>query len=97
MGWWGNISKAERENARNYMCDHYTPDDEMYMSLVSLVMRSRSNLCVIPLQDYIGLDNTARMNQPSTVGINWKWRLKRGQLTKKLQKRVYEITKRYDR
>ena len=97
VGWWGNISKAERENARNYMCDHYTPDNEMYMSLISLVMRSRSNLCVIPLQDYLGLDNNARMNQPSTVGINWKWRLKRGQLTKKLQKRIYETTKRYGR
>lgn len=96
-GWWNTISKAERQNARNYMCDHYTPDDEIYMSLVSLVMRSRSNLCVIPLQDYLGLDNKARMNQPSTVGTNWKWRLKKTQLTKKLQKKIYEITKRYDR
>ena len=96
-GWWKSISKAERENARNYMCDHYTPDDEMYKPLISLAMRSCSDLCVIPMQDYLGLDNTARMNQPSTVGINWRWRLKKRQLTKKLQKEIYSITKRYDR
>ncbi|MDD6070011.1 MAG: 4-alpha-glucanotransferase, partial [Clostridiales bacterium] len=96
-GWWKSISKAEREAARNYMCDHYTPDEEIYKPLISLAMRSASNLCIIPMQDYLGLDNTARMNQPSTVGKNWKWRLKKRQLTKKLQKEIYGITKRYER
>ena len=66
-------------------------------TLISLAMRSASNLCIIPMQDYLGLDNTARMNQPSTVGKNWKWRLKKRQLTKKLQKEIYGITKRYER
>lgn len=96
-GWWKSITKVEREDARNYMCDHYTPDEEIYKPLISLAMRSASNLCIIPMQDYLGLDNTARMNQPSTVGKNWKWRLKKRQLTKKLQKEIYGITKRYER
>ena len=26
------------------------------------------------MQDYLGLDNKARMNKPSTVGDNWRWR-----------------------
>lgn len=96
-GWWKSITKVEREDARNYMCDYYTPDEEIYKPLISLAMRSASNLCIIPMQDYLGLDNTARMNQPSTVGKNWKWRLKKRQLTKKLQKEIYGITKRYER
>ena len=96
-GWWKSITKAEREAARNYMCDHYTPDEEIYKPLISLAMRSASNLCIIPMQDYLGLDNTARMNQPSTVGKNWKWRLKKRQMTKKLQKEILGIAKRYER
>jgi 4-alpha-glucanotransferase len=26
------------------------------------------------MQDLLGLDGSARMNQPSTLGKNWKWR-----------------------
>ena len=45
----------------------------------------------------MGLDNRCRMNQPSTVGINWKWRLKEEDLTEELQKDIYDITLRYGR
>ena len=60
-------------------------------------MRSVADLCIIPMQDYLGLDNSARMNQPSTLGKNWKWRLKRGQFSKKLQKEMRELAARYGR
>ena len=45
----------------------------------------------------LGLDNSARSNQPSTVGQNWRWRLKKTQLTKKLQKEIGQMTTRYGR
>ena len=50
-----------------------------------------------PMQDWLGLDNSARINQPSTVGQNWRWRLKKTQLTKKLQKEICLLTTRYGR
>ena len=28
-----------------------------------------------PLQDHLGLDNRARINRPSTLGCNWRWRV----------------------
>jgi 4-alpha-glucanotransferase len=31
------------------------------------------------MQDLLKLDNTARMNLPSTVGNNWKWRITKSQ------------------
>ena len=45
----------------------------------------------------LGLDNAARINKPSTVGQNWRWRLKKTQLTKKLQKEICQMTTRYGR
>ena len=45
----------------------------------------------------LGLDNAARINKPSTVGQNWRWRLKKTQLTKKLQKEICQLTTRYGR
>ena len=55
-------------------------------------MMSSANLCVIPLQDYLGLGNEARINKPSTLGCNWKWRLKEGQVTDELLKEIKKLT-----
>lgn len=49
------------------------------------------------MQDWLGLDNSARINKPSTVGQNWRWRLKKTQLTKKLQKEICQLTTHYGR
>ena len=97
VGWWKSITAAERKLARDYLCDHATPEEELYKCFISLIMRSAARVCVIPMQDYMGLDNRFRMNKPSTVGMNWKWRIKKRDLTKKLQKEIYDVTLRYGR
>ena len=83
--------------ARDYLCDHYTPDSELYRSFVSLAMISKAKVCIIPIQDYMGLDNSCRMNQPSTVGKNWRWRLTPGQVTDELAQELCTLAKRYGR
>ena len=97
VGWWSSITKEEQKLARDYMCDQYTPESELYKSLISLIMRSSAKLCVIPMQDYLGLGNNCRINTPSTVGKNWKWRVNTRQLSLKLQKEIQEMTLRYGR
>ena len=96
-GWWGSISKDEQKLTREYLCDTYTPEAELNKPLISLIMRSAAKWCVIPMQDYLGLDNKCRMNTPSTVGTNWKWRIRKNQLSVKLQKEIYTVTLRYGR
>lgn len=96
-GWFTSITKEERKLARDYLCDHYTPSHRLYKSFISLIMASRASLCIIPMQDYLGYDNSCRMNQPSTVGKNWKWRLQKEELSVELQKEIYEMTRRYGR
>ncbi len=96
-GWFGSITQEERQMARDYLCDHFTPEKLLYKSFVALAMRSSAKTCIIPLQDYLGYDNTCRINKPSTVGINWRWRLTERELTKELQKEILAVTKRYGR
>ena len=60
-------------------------------------MSSVANYCIIPIQDYLGYGNAARMNMPSTLGTNWKWRLKEGEIKKGLLKEIYRITQLYGR
>ena len=97
VGWWSSITKDEQKLAREYLCDQATPDKELYKSFISLIMRSSAKLCVIPMQDYLGLDNKSRINTPSTVGKNWKWRINTRQLSVKLQKEIYGMALRYGR
>ena len=41
---------------------------------------SVANLVIFAVQDILKLGNWARMNTPSTLGTNWKWRMKKGEL-----------------
>lgn len=76
-GWFTEgIREEERQMVRRYFHDEHTADEKMYKTMICGAMRSVADLCIIPMQDILGLDNRARMNRPSTTGINWKWRLK---------------------
>ena len=96
-GWFKSITKEERELARDYLCDQHTPIKLLHKSFIALAMRSASRMCIIPMQDYLGLDNSCRINTPSTIGINWRWRLTEAQLTAELQQDILKQTKRYGR
>ena len=60
--------------------------------LIDIAHRSRAGLAVIPAQDVLDLDDRARMNSPGTKHGNWRWRLRRGQLTDDLAARLREST-----
>lgn len=96
-GWFASITEKERQIARNYLCDHYTPDALLYQSFIGLIMRSSAKICIIPMQDYMGLDNSCRMNKPSTVGTNWRWRIKESELSDELLENIRSMAYRYGR
>lgn len=45
-------------------------------ALLHMALECDSCLSVVPVQDLLLLDNSSRMNQPATSGINWKFRLR---------------------
>lgn len=56
--------------------DKKISNKELTKKLIGVALRSVSRICIIPIQDYMGLDDSARINTPSTVGgQNWKWRM----------------------
>ncbi len=97
VGWFGSISKEEMQMARDYLCDQHTPKKWLYKSCIAMAMRSVSKYCIIPMQDWLGLDNTCRMNFPSTIGTNWRWRLTEDQLSDQLKEEILTVTRRYNR
>ena len=51
--------------------------EEISEALCKLVLSTKASLAVLPVQDILGLDNSARMNRPSTEHGNWCFRLER--------------------
>ena len=96
-GWFDSIKDEERAMARAYLSDTRTGKKNLHKQFINLIMRSASRMCIIPIQDYLGYDNRCRINTPSTIGTNWRWRMKQGVLTEELQKEILFTTKLYGR
>ena len=96
-GWYAGLSKEAKTQIRSYLGNFDTADKRMYKVLINLAMASVAKDCIVPIQDHLGLDNKCRMNQPGTVGFNWRWRLLPGQVTGELAEEVLAVTMRTNR
>ncbi len=96
-GWFAAQSSEAKAYIRAYLGAGKEADREMYKLLLRLAIGSAAKICIIPIQDWLGLDSTARMNAPGTVGTNWAWRLTRDMLTDSLLQDMLTLTKRYGR
>lgn len=66
-------------------------------ALIRAGYASCADTVVFQLQDFLGLDNRARINTPSTLGGNWCWRLVKGQLSDDLAVKIRDLTELYGR
>jgi len=69
-----------------------TPEEGLHWSMMCAAWGSVADLAVIQMQDLLELGSEARMNIPSTIGINWKWRMPPNcygpELARKLQRKA---------
>ena len=95
-GWLAKASDEELAFIRDYLGGEN--GEGLLRQLIRLAYASVADFCVIPLQDVLGLDSSARMNTPSTIGGNWAWRLGPGVGTFKPEARwLSELAKLYAR
>ncbi len=92
-GWFSKEAGVnEKKNLEKYLRRKVTAGDVNW-TFIRLVMRSKSNAAIVPMQDILGLGMSARMNTPATPTGNWGWRLKSMQWTVSLQRKLAQITK----
>ena len=96
-GWFEKLSDGDKEVVLRYMNSFYTPKEEQHWDLIALAMRSTADTCIIPVQDFLGLGSEARINMPSTLGDNWKWRMTKGAFSEELKEKIRRMTKLYGR
>jgi 4-alpha-glucanotransferase len=94
VGWFNSIGGDERRYAESYV-----GEDAMgrHWAFIRAAMASPSRLCVIPLQDVLGLGSDCRMNVPSRSGGNWTWRFLPGALTGEFSRKLATLSEISDR
>lgn len=97
LGWLGEMAVEDRKFAKRYMHYGKTAKKELPWEFIRLAVASVADMAIIPIQDYLCLGSEARINRPSTLGDNWKWRLKPGQIEDKLLEEMRNMTKLYGR
>jgi len=99
LGWWKGASSQEKELLAKYL-GYSSPEaiEEINWVLIRMALGSVADLAIIPLQDILGLDNNGRMNDPSKIPGNWRWRYESSELlTEELSDRLLDLTKLYTR
>ncbi|HWQ29996.1 MAG TPA: 4-alpha-glucanotransferase [Negativicutes bacterium] len=96
-GWYENLDCTDKQLAMDYLDIDPNKDTDIHWKFIRLALSSVADLAVIPIQDYLGLGNEARINKPSTVGDNWKWRLLENEITDELVEKIKKVTKTYGR
>lgn len=93
--WFETISEQERQMVIEYLGEEPEDGRGICRAFIDLVMKSKANVCIIPMQDYLGYDDSTRMNQPSTVGKNWRWRMTEDDCSDALKEEIICYTRKY--
>ena len=96
-GWLENLQGHDLKFVREYINCYEQPVNDCVWALIRTALSSVAELAIIPIQDYLCLGNEARMNAPSTLGDNWKWRLTKNQISETTVYHMREVTRIYGR
>lgn len=89
--------KTEYELAYMYSYLDVNRKEEIADAIIREAYSCIADVVILQMQDILQLGNEARMNQPSTVGTNWKWRILSNSLTEERRNWIRTLTALYKR
>lgn len=96
-GWFQKEAGQEQKKRLKEYLGCSVASQQIHWQFIRMAMGSVAKLAIIPAQDILGLPETARMNRPAFKKGNWLWRLKPGQLSPKVARKLRQLTKTYAR
>lgn len=96
LGWY----ESELSDEGKEFLDKYSnrrEDEGVSHAMFRLLFGSPAFMAVATMQDLLGLDGSARMNLPNTLGGNWTWRMTADQLTPAIEAELLDLTVTYRR
>jgi len=96
-GWFEReADESQRRRLARYAGRAVSAED-VHVVLMRLAMSSVARIAVFPLQDILGLGESARMNVPSSPRGNWVWRVRSEQLSDEIAFFLGDMTDIYGR
>ena len=74
-GWYDSLSHHDRQFIWRYTNRSYIDSRDVSWELIRMAWSSVADYAIVPLQDLLNLDTTARMNMPGREDGNWHWRV----------------------
>lgn len=96
LGTYRKLSTKNKLFMKKYAGVSFT-EKEMIWQFIKLAWSSVAVMAMIPMQDFLGLGSSARMNIPGTLGNNWTWRFEEKMISRDAIKRLREMTEIYGR
>lgn len=93
--WYHTLDEASRDFADRYL--NLSDSSHAAYAFIRAALSSVADTAIIPMQDYLELGTEARINMPSTLGDNWKWRMRQDACTEALAEKIRRLTKLYGR
>ena len=86
-------------NALTYCLDYcgVKTREELPDALLRLAWSSTAEIAITQMQDLLGLGNETRINVPSTVGLNWRWRISLDDIGGTTLEKLRKLTETYNR
>ena len=95
IGFMKSRTPSELKFIKEYL--RINDNDSYNWTFIKSAMATCADTVIFQMQDFLGLDNSARINTPSTNENNWQWRIGEGCTNDWLAQIIYDITKLYYR
>ena len=95
--WFQTIGDWERGRIYHYLSRSENDWNAMPELLIKEAMSSTSYLCIIPIPDYLNLQEEGRINAPGTDQGNWQWRMKKEAFSVEKKQLIRDMLETYGR
>ena len=95
--WYYGMNDWAREYSKAYLNNYDRPWEDIPWDFIWAAEASVADLAVIPMWDLLCCGSEGRMNHPSTLGENWKWRMLPGEFREDIIGRLRWLTDTFQR
>jgi 4-alpha-glucanotransferase len=96
-GWFEKEATPDDISRLEQYIGYAVSTDNVNWALIRLAMMSMADIAIVPMQDILGLGESARMNKPSVASGNWQWRFEEELFTAEIKERLLRLAKIYGR
>lgn len=95
--WYHGLPDWIREYSKAYLNNYDRPWEDIPWDFIRAAEASVADLAIIPIGDILCCGGEGRINHPSTLGENWKWRMLSGELREDIIGRLRWLTETFGR